>query len=97
MVKAIAILLFLISIGALIRWGITSYVFRIRIVAGFPIMRGDVPGRSRSEILGFVRGLDLPEGAMITGLKDGDRFRIVLSRAVPEEHQQRIRNFLYLR
>ena len=96
--RLIAVALLVVSLVAL--WRAVAgagYLFRIRVVGGFPLLRGRIPGRSRNEILDFVRELGLPEGAMITGLAEGDRFRLELGRAVPEELHQRIRNFFALR
>jgi hypothetical protein len=60
-------------------------------------MRGDLPGRPRSEIVEFIESLDLPDGAVIRGRRDGSATRFEFNAAVPDSERQRIRNFLALR
>ena len=58
-------------------------------------MTGAVPGRSASEILDFVARLELPAGSRIWGVPDRGRLRLEFAGAVPENLQQRMRNFFY--
>lgn len=72
-------------------------LFRIIVRSGRVQIKGQVLGRSTAEILEFIRGLRLPSGSRISGVKSGDRFRLAFNSAVPESKHQRIRNFLYLK
>ena len=58
-------------------------------------MNGAMPGRSASEILDFVARLELPAGSRIWGVPDRGRLRLEFAGDVPENLQQRMRNFFY--
>ncbi len=76
-------------------------LFRIRVRGGRAELRGQVPGRSRADVIEFINSLDLPEGAAISGHPSprkqdpGRGFELRFSK-IPQPTQQRIRNYLYL-
>ena len=57
-------------------------------------LKGSVPGKSDADARAFIAGLELPKGARIWGVPDGDRLRIRF-RDVPDNLQQRVRNYVY--
>jgi hypothetical protein len=58
-------------------------------------MKGAVPGRSASEIVDFVARLELPTGSRVWGVPDRGRLRLEFAGSVPDNLQQRLRNFFY--
>jgi hypothetical protein len=87
---------------ALVVWLITRLarpgeLCRITVRDRRVAMRGSIPGRAGGEIIDFIAGLELPEGAEIRGLRDGSSTRFAFNGAVPDSERQRIRNFLMLR
>lgn len=60
--------------------------------AGISI-QGEVPGVGAAELSEFVAQLELPTGARIWGIRDGDRLALRFS-DVPEGPQQRVRNLV---
>lgn len=59
-------------------------------------MRGEVPGQEREDFIAFVAALELPVGAEIWGVPDGDRIALRF-KDVPEGPQQRVRNMVLSR
>ncbi len=79
--------------------GIGDAKFVVRVSGPGPEgvqIRGDVPGHGEGEVAEFVAGLELPEGAKIWGIPDRDRIQLRFSSDVPDNLQQRLRNFFYL-
>lgn len=70
---------------------------RFEVRSGRTGMRGELPLRSRAEVLEFFDELGLPDGAVVGVRRDGGSLRIDFNLAVPSHLQQRIRNFLMLR
>lgn len=60
-------------------------------------VKGSVPGYAPSEVADFVGGLELPAGASLRGIPQGDRVVLRFSAQVPEHLHQRLRNWFYLR
>ena len=85
-----------VVVAVLVALARDSALFRLRVRGGVARLRGTVPGRPDAEIIEFVNGLGLPDGAEIAGVRDGDRFRVEMNGKVPEAVSQRIRNFFYL-
>ena len=56
-------------------------------------LRGRVPGIGGDELTDFVAKLELPEGARIWAVPDGDRLALRFAN-VPEGPQQRVRNLV---
>lgn len=59
-------------------------------------IKGTVPGLPHGEVVDFLGTLDLPPGARIRGIPDGDRVSLRFSAEVPGHLHQRLRNFFYL-
>ncbi len=59
-------------------------------------LKGTVPGRSESDVIDFVSRMELPRGAKIWGVRDHGQIRLRFSSSVPENLQQRTRNYLYV-
>jgi hypothetical protein len=62
---------------------------------GTVVVRGDVPGLTEGAVVDFVTGLELPPGSKIWGIPDRERIMLRFSGAVPDNLQQRTRNFFY--
>lgn len=73
--------------------GFSDARFSIKVGAGGPQMKGSVPGKSDSDVLAFVADLELPVGAKIWAVPDGDRLQMRFSGNVPDNLQQRMRNY----
>lgn len=58
-------------------------------------VKGEVPGKSAGEVTDFVAGLELPAGARIWAVPDGERMQLRFSGHVPDNLQQRLRNYFY--
>jgi hypothetical protein len=96
-----------IAIGALVvLLGLVAYKllggatgdakFVVRVGADATVtVRGDVPGLSEGAVIEFVAGLQLPAGAKFWGVRDGDRIALRFSGDIPDNLQQRTRNFFY--
>jgi hypothetical protein len=56
-------------------------------------VRGQVPGIGADELTEFVAKLELPKGAKIWAVPDGDRLALRFTN-VPEGPQQRVRNLV---
>ncbi len=87
----IALIVFLYRIGFF-----STALFKIRVRGSGIYLSGEIPGRSRPQVLDFLKSLNLRPGATITGYRDTTRFRLAFSRDISEGNRQRIRNFLYL-
>lgn len=72
-------------------------IFRIQVGDKRTVLTGQVPGYSSSDIKQFIAELRLPSGAIITGVPDGDRYRLKFNGAVPPSARQRIRNYFFLK
>ncbi len=59
-------------------------------------IKGRVPGHADNEVAAFVAELELPKGARLWGIPQGDRISLRFSSSVPEHLHQRLRNFMYL-
>jgi hypothetical protein len=90
-------------VAAAVIWKIASgglgdakYVIRITgDGAEGVVLEGEVPGKSEATVAEFIAGLELPKGAKIWAVPDGDRVVLRFSTQVPDHLQQRIRNFFY--
>ena len=58
-------------------------------------VRGAVPGLADSEVRDFVSQLELPAGSKIWGAPGRERITLRFSDSVPENLQQRMRNYFY--
>lgn len=102
MPSEIAIGLLLLVVAAvgykLLRGGLGDATFVVEVkgpgIEGVQI-RGSVPGHAESDVAEFVAGLELPAGARIWAVPDRDRIRLRFSGGVPDNLQQRLRNFFY--
>ena len=56
-------------------------------------LRGEVPGIGSDDLADFVAKLELPKGAKIWAVPDGDRLALRFAN-VPEGPQQRVRNLV---
>lgn len=54
---------------------------------------GSVPGKSDDDARDFIARMELPPGAKIWGHRDGGGVRLRFSAEVPDNLQQRCRNF----
>ena len=54
---------------------------------------GTVPGKSDADARDFIERMELPPGAKIWGHRDGSGFRLRFSADVPDNLQQRARNY----
>ena len=54
---------------------------------------GTVLGKSDEEARAFIQGLELPAGAKVWGVREGGAVRLRFSSDVPDNLQQRTRNF----
>ncbi|MCA9651852.1 MAG: DUF3634 family protein [Myxococcales bacterium] len=81
------------------RGGLDGARFTVEVRGEGPggvMVKGTVPGFSAAEIAEFVAELELPAGARIRGIPEGDRVVLRFSEQVPEHLHQRIRNVFYL-
>lgn len=74
--------------------GLSDSRFSIVVRASGVRLKGRVPGKSDSDIIEFVTGLQLPTGAKIWGVPNGDRLMLRFSGGVPDNLQQRVRNYV---
>ena len=90
-------------VAAVVIWKLASgglgdakYVIRVK-GAGVDgvVVKGEVPGKSEAVVVEFVAALELPAGAKIWAVPDRDRVTLRFSSHVPDNLQQRIRNFFY--
>lgn len=58
---------------------------------------GTVPGHTTPDVASFIAELELPRGARVQGIPDGERITLRFSPTVPERLHQRMRNFFYLK
>lgn len=82
----------------LFRGDIGAARFVVRVQSDDPTdiaIKGEVPGLSHGDVVEFVGGLELPKGSKIWGVPDRDRLVLRFSSEVPENVQQRMRNFFY--
>jgi hypothetical protein len=98
---AIAIVVAVVVLAVVVsRGGLSGARFTITVkgegLAGIRIV-GKVPGYDGGEVATFLAELDLPMGARLWGIPEGDRVALRLSSAVPEHLHQRLRNFFYLK
>ncbi|MEM6291383.1 MAG: DUF3634 family protein [Myxococcota bacterium] len=81
----------------LVRGGIGSAVFIVTVrgegVDGVHV-QGTVPGKTSSDMQDFVARMELPVGAKIWAVRDGDGVRLRFNAKVPDNLQQRTRNFI---
>jgi hypothetical protein len=89
-------------VAAVVIWKVASgglgdakYVIKVSAegIDGVSI-KGEVPGKSQTDVAEFVAGLELTAGAKIWAVPDRDRLVLRFSN-VPENLQQRCRNFFY--
>lgn len=100
-IVAIAIVAGVVTLGIVVaRGGLSGarYVITVRGdgISGV-VIKGTVPGYDVGEVAAFIADLDLPVGARLWGIPDGDRITLRFSSSVPDHLHQRLRNFLYLR
>ncbi len=74
--------------------GDAKFVIKVR-GDGEVDVRGEAPGLSLGEVVEFVRGLELPAGAKISGVPDRGKITLRFSGDIPENLKQRMRNFFY--
>jgi NADH dehydrogenase FAD-containing subunit len=97
----IALLLLVVAATGfhILRSGLDDATFVVTVkgsgAAGVEIL-GEVPGHGNGEVIRFVADLELPAGAKISGIRDGDRIMLRFSTEVPDHLHQRLRNFFYL-
>ncbi|MEM6993922.1 MAG: DUF3634 family protein [Myxococcota bacterium] len=73
--------------------GLSDARFVIKVGAGGVTVKGTVPGKALNEVTDFVEGLELDEGAKIWGVPDGDSLRLRFAGGIPDNLQQRMRNY----
>ena len=82
------------------RGGLDGARFRVTVrgegIEGVKV-EGRVPGYGHDEVAAFVAELELPVGAKIRGIPQGDRVGLRFSDEVPPHRHQRLRNFFYLK
>lgn len=86
---------------AAIGWGVYKAVtgglsdadFVIKVGASGVTIKGTVPGKAEGDVVDFVTGLELDPGAKIWGVPNGDRVSLRFSGEVPDNLQQRMRNY----
>ena len=70
-------------------------VFVLKVDASGTVqLSGSVPGKSDSDARDFVAKMELPPRARLWAHRDGSRLRLTFSSHVPENLQQRTRNYL---
>jgi hypothetical protein len=82
-----------------LRAGADDRVLVVRVLAGGPTgerieVTGGLRGRGESEIRVFVSELDLPPGAALWVIREGETQRVRGNHLVPEHLQQRFREFV---
>ena len=86
------------AVYKVLRGGLDGATFVVRVrgegAEGIEV-KGNVPGKSGGEVAEFVAGLELPKGARIWAVPDRDRITLRFSAEVPENLQQRLRNYIY--
>ena len=87
-------------VAALVIWklasgGLGDAKYVVKVTATGVVVKGEVPGKSEGAVAEFITTLELPTGAKIWAVPDGDRVTLRFSSHVPENLQQRIRNFFY--
>lgn len=96
-IVAIAIVLGVATLAIVVaRGGLHGARFTITVRGPGPsgvVIDGDVPGLPANEIAELIAGLDLPRGARLWGMPEGDRVALRFSPTVPEHLHQRLRNF----
>ena len=98
MVRLIAIIALVVLVILVIKkLGQAGSLFTLLVLKNDVQLKGEIPGWRASDVREFIRSLNLPVGATIKGVKDGDRFRLVFSNQLDGDTCQRIRNFLYLK
>ncbi len=98
---AIAIIIAVATLAVVVaRGGLSGARFTITVrgegVDGVKLS-GVVPRQAPNEVVAFIAELELPTGAKIWGIPDGERLSLRFSPAVPEHRRQRLRNFFYLK
>lgn len=94
-VGGLAVLAFVVARGGLDG---ARYVITVRGEGELGVViKGEVPGYAHNDVAEFVAGLEMPRGAQIRGVPEGDRVVLRFSSQVPSHLQQRLRNFFYLR
>ncbi len=81
----------------LVRGGLGDAVFVVTIRgegADGVDVTGTVPGKTSGDMQDFVARMELPVGAKIWAIRDGDGVRLRFNGKVPENLQQRTRNFI---
>ena len=69
--------------------------FHITVSAKDFVIRGEVPTRLAPGLKPFLNELHLPTGAVIRGVGSTGDLRLEMSRNIPAETQQRIRNYFF--
>jgi hypothetical protein len=87
-------------VAALVIWklasgGLGDAKYVIKVTGAGVVVKGEVPGKSEGAVTEFIATLELPAGAKIWAVPDGDRVTLRFSSHVPDNLQQRIRNFFY--
>ncbi len=73
--------------------GLSDASFVIKVGADGVRLKGAVPGKAEGDVVDFITGLELSEGAKIWGVRDGDGIVMRFSGDVPANLQQRMRNY----
>lgn len=79
-----------------VRGGVGDAVFVVTVRGEGPEnvqVKGTTYGKSHGDVQDFVARMELPKGAKIWGIRDGDQIRLRFSSHVPDNLQQRTRNF----
>ena len=97
MVRIVIIIAVVIGTVLLFRRLFGGELFKIVVRGGGVEIKGKVPGYGDSDVRQFIQELRLPQGATIKGVPGGERYKLKFNGLVPESHQQRIRNFFYLK
>lgn len=79
----------------LLRGGLGDASFTVNIRGQTVTLKGQYPGKDPADVTSFIAGLELPEGAKFWAVPDGDELRLRFSPQIPDNLQQRIRNYFY--
>lgn len=100
-VVGIAIVLGVATLAVVVaRGGLSGARFTITVRGEGPQgvhIKGTVPGHPSNVVAQFLGELQLPPGARLQGIPEGERVVLRLSPRVPEHLHQRLRNFFYLK
>ena len=98
-----AVIIVIAVVAAAVIWkfasgGVGDALYVIKVSGEGPdgvSVKGQVPGKSDTDVAEFVGGLQLQSGSKIWAVPDGDRVVLRFSSGVPENLQQRMRNYFY--